>query len=52
MPTYDVLSFNYKEDYSKQLPVINEFIQMNVKDYAQISGKRIFINPNIISRSE
>ncbi len=52
LPTYDVLSFNYKEDYSKRLPVINEFIQISVKDYAQVSGKRIFINPNIISCSE
>ncbi len=51
LPTYDVLSFNYKEDYSKRLPVINESIQISVKDYAQISGKRIFINPNILSRS-
>jgi Domain of Unknown Function with PDB structure (DUF3857)/Transglutaminase-like superfamily len=52
LPTYDVLSFDYKEDYSKRLPVINEFIQINVKDYAQVSGKRIFINPNILSRSD
>jgi hypothetical protein len=52
LPTYDVLSFSYKEDYSKRLPVINEFIQISVKDYAQVTGKRIFINPNIISRSE
>jgi hypothetical protein len=44
-------SFNYKEDYSKRLPVINESVQIAVKDYAQVSGKRIFINPNILSRS-
>ncbi|HEV3223044.1 MAG TPA: DUF3857 and transglutaminase domain-containing protein [Puia sp.] len=51
LPTYDVLSFNYQEDYSKRLPIINESIQITVKDYAQVSGKRIFINPNILSRS-
>jgi hypothetical protein len=51
LPTYDVLSFSYMEDYSKRLPVINESVQISVKDYAQISGKRIFINPNILSRS-
>lgn len=51
LPTYDVLSFNYKEDYSKRLPAINESVQITVKDYAQVSGKRIFINPNILSRS-
>jgi hypothetical protein len=51
LPTYDVLSFSYKEDYSKRLPVINESVQLTVRDYAQVSGKRIFINPNILSRS-
>jgi Domain of Unknown Function with PDB structure (DUF3857)/Transglutaminase-like superfamily len=51
LPTYDVVSFSYKEDYSKRLPVINESVQISVKDYAQVSGKRIFINPNILSRS-
>jgi transglutaminase-like putative cysteine protease len=51
LPTYDVLSFKYQEDYTKRLPIINESIQINVKDYAQVSGKRIFINPNVLSRS-
>ena len=51
LPTYDVLSFEYQEDDSKRLPVINESIEISVKDYAQMTGKRIFINPNILSRS-
>ncbi len=51
LPTYDVISFDYNEDYSKRLPVIREVLQLSVKDYAQISGKRIFINPDILSRS-
>jgi hypothetical protein len=51
LPTYDVLSFEYREDNSRRLPAINESIQIAVKDYAQVSGKRIFINPNILSRS-
>jgi hypothetical protein len=45
------VSFRYDEDYSKRLPVIYESLQIDVKDYAQITGKRIFLNPNIISRS-
>jgi Domain of Unknown Function with PDB structure (DUF3857)/Transglutaminase-like superfamily len=52
LPTYNVLSFEYHEDNSKRLPVINESVQISVKDYAQITGKRIFINPNILSRSD
>jgi transglutaminase-like putative cysteine protease len=51
LPTYDIVSFRYDEDYSKRLPVIHESLQIDVKDYAQITGKRIFINPNILSRS-
>jgi transglutaminase-like putative cysteine protease len=51
LPTYDVLSFKYQEDYSGRLPVINEDLILNVNNYAQVSGKRIFVNPNILSRS-
>jgi hypothetical protein len=51
LPTYDVLVFKYDEDYSKKLPVIHESLQIDVKDYAQLTGKRLFINPNILSRS-
>ena len=51
LPTYDVLAFQYEEDYSKRLPVIHERLQIDIKDYAQVTGKRLFINPNILSRS-
>ena len=49
--TYDVVSFNYKEDYSKRLPVIYESLKLSVNNYAQVTGKRIFINPDILTRS-
>ncbi len=52
LPTYDVNAFNYSEDYSKRLPVIRESLDLTVTDYAQISGKRIFINPDILTRSK
>jgi hypothetical protein len=51
LPTYDVNAFNYREDYSNRLPVIRESLELTVTDYAQISGKRIFINPDILTRS-
>lgn len=51
LPTYDVNSFEYKEDYSNRLPILLESLQIKVTDYAQISGRRIFINPNILTRS-
>jgi hypothetical protein len=50
LPTYDVLSFDYREDYSKRIPVIHESIKIAVNNYAQVSGKRIFINPDILTR--
>jgi hypothetical protein len=51
LPTYDVLSFDYKEDNSKRLPVIQETLKISVSNYAQVTGKRIFINPDILTRS-
>jgi hypothetical protein len=50
-PTYDVNSFDYQFDYSHRLPVVIETLQLAVTDYAQVSGKRIFINPDILTRS-
>ena len=51
LPTYEVISFNYHEDYSRRLPVIHENLDLKVSNYAQVTGKRIFVNPNILSRS-
>jgi hypothetical protein len=51
LPTYDVISFDYKENNSGRLPVIDESLQLKVNNYAQITGKRIFINPDILTRS-
>jgi hypothetical protein len=51
LPTYEVVSFNYTEDFSRRLPVIRESLNLSVNNYAQITGKRIFINPNILTRS-
>ena len=51
LPTYDVISFDYKEDHSKRLPVIYETLKLNVSNYAQVTGKRIFINPDILTKA-
>ncbi|MGZ8539691.1 MAG: DUF3857 domain-containing protein [Chitinophagaceae bacterium] len=48
--TYDVNSFNYKE-YKSSLPVINESLDITVSNYATITGKRLFILPNVMTRS-
>ncbi len=52
LPTYTVNAFDYKEDYSGKLPVTKESLDLSVTGYAHITGKRIFVNPNILGRSD
>lgn len=49
LPTYDIKSFEYKEIKSR-IPAIEETMQLEVDNYAQVSGKRIFIQPNLLSK--
>ena len=50
LATYDVRSFHYKED-KKALPVISETLDVVVDHYANVSGKRFFVIPNIFTRT-
>ena len=49
LPNYDVINFDYKEELSS-LPSITENLKLTANDYAQTSGKRLFVCPNILSR--
>ena len=49
-PTYDVDRFDYKENKSI-IPEVEENLNLYVSNYATITGKRLFIQPNIMSRS-
>lgn len=49
-PTYDLVSFEYKENRDK-MPSIDESLSLTVSNYANITGKRLFITPNIMSRT-
>ena len=49
LPNYDVPEFSYKEGYYKDVPSVTESFKVVSKDYANITGKRMFIKPNIIS---
>ena len=51
LPNYDVVKFDYKEE-KNSLPYIDETLELNVTSYAQVSGRRIFINPNITTREQ
>lgn len=48
--TYDISSFDYKEDRSS-LPAVNESLDITVSNYATITGKRLFIVPNVMTRT-
>ncbi len=48
--TYDINTFSYKETKS-DLPFIEENLDITVPNFASVSGKRIFITPNILNRT-
>lgn len=47
--TYDVNAFDYSEQKTA-LPVINESLDVTVSNYATVTGKRLFIVPNVMTR--
>lgn len=49
LPSYFVNSFSYKQNNS-ELPNLEEKMNISAANYATISGKRIFIVPNIMNR--
>jgi hypothetical protein len=51
LPTYDVKHFDYREEKSA-MPSIYENLDLVAPGYAQVSGKRLFVAPNIMSRSQ
>jgi hypothetical protein len=48
--TYDISSFDYKETKSS-LPAVEESLDIVVSNYATITGKRLFIIPNVMTRT-
>jgi len=49
-PTYDLEKFEYKENKST-IPEVEEKLDLYVSNYASTTGKRLFITPNVMSRS-
>lgn len=48
--TYDIHAFDYKEKMDA-LPFIEETLDIGVRNYATITGKRLFIVPNVMTRT-
>lgn len=49
-PTYEINDFSYKE-YKHELPFIDETLDVVVRNFATITGKRLFIQPNVMTKS-
>ncbi len=49
-PTYEIAGFAYRETRSSP-PTIEEKLDIVVSNYASITGKRLFLVPNIMTRS-
>lgn len=50
LPNYELGSYDYKE-IKGRIPIIKETLKLRAANYATVSGKRLFITPNILSRS-
>jgi len=48
--TYEIGDFAYKAK-KQELPEIDEELKISVENYATISGKRLFLIPNVMNRS-
>ena len=48
--TYDISSFDYKDDKSR-IPTIEEDLGIDISNYATFSGRRLFLMPNVMTRS-
>lgn len=49
LPTYDVSQFDYQQEKAV-VPSIHEHLEITAANYAQVSGKRFFVRPNILNR--
>lgn len=49
LPMYQVVSYNYKQAKGK-IPVVDEYLKLTATNYANITGKRLFIKPNLFNK--
>ena len=48
-PTYDIADLNYKE-IKEFIPAIEETYDLTVTNFATVSGKRLFVSPNLLTK--
>ena len=52
LPQYDLLNYKHTINHEGSFPVIHEDLNLKISNYFQISGKRLFIVPNVLTRSK
>jgi transglutaminase-like putative cysteine protease len=50
LPSYDVTRYDCQEQPAP-IPAIHEQLQLNARNYATITGKRMFLEPNVLNKS-
>ena len=50
LPTYNVDKYDYKEQPGL-IPVVDEYLHITSAGYATVSGKRLFVQPNLFNKS-
>jgi hypothetical protein len=50
LPTYTIITSEYKEKKS-DVPSVDEYIKVKAPNYANITGKRIFLQPNLFNKN-
>lgn len=51
LPQYDVVKFEYQQQ-KISMPIVTEKLELTANSYAQVSGKRLFVSPNILTKSQ
>lgn len=50
LPTYKVEQSDYKE-YKGKLPAVDEYLKITAPNYASVTGKRLFVVPNLFNKT-
>lgn len=52
LPSYDIAKYSYTANpVAQPVPEMGELLDITVNNYASVSGKRLFVTPNILNRS-
>lgn len=48
---YDIMELKYEQQINNYIPAITESYNVHAKNYASLTGKRLFIKPNVLART-